>query len=188
MLCSWLPSNPRRVRGHRPLTGSSRAVSACPLSHLAKCRAVVSSPGTGCRPHMPPQLRRALTCHVIGDSCGQVHPEVLPWHCLHSRVCPAACCGPRAQAPHRPSWFSSWASGGWGSRISVSNSCFCIAHQESLSSGPTGAHLPPDPVAWALWGQGKQLSGPKVLWPLGEQGLWLTPAPALTPLPHTQSP
>lgn len=45
---------------------------------------------------------------------------------------------------------------------------------------------PPDPVAWALWGQGKQLSGPKVLWPLGEQGLWLTPAP-LSPPCHTHS-
>lgn len=57
VLCSWRPSNPRWVRGHRPLMGSSQAVSLCSLSHLAKCRAVVSSPGTGCRPpHASPAM------------------------------------------------------------------------------------------------------------------------------------
>lgn len=30
--------------------GSAQAVSACPLSHLAECRALVSSPGGGADP------------------------------------------------------------------------------------------------------------------------------------------
>lgn len=48
---------------------------------------------------------------------------------------------------------------------------------------PPAPPPPPDPVAWASWGQAKQLSCPKVLWPLGEQGLRLTAAP----FPHHPS-
>lgn len=49
--------------------------------------------GQSAHPHKPPQLCRAQPCHVGDDSCGQFHPEVLPWHCPLSCICSAACLG-----------------------------------------------------------------------------------------------
>lgn len=70
---------------------------ACSLSRVAECRAVVSSPGTGCRPHTPPSyvgLYRVMSVVMVVAKFTQRH-------FLGTISCLPSCLpGPKAQAPH----------------------------------------------------------------------------------------